>query len=97
MSTIVQLSIFPIDKGVHLSKYVARAVKIIKESGLSYQLGPMGTCIEGEWPDIMNVVTKCLAALESDCDRIIINMKADYKKGAENRMASKVSSVTEKM
>ena len=35
MSVIVEFSIFPIDKGESLSPYVARALKIIQDSGLS--------------------------------------------------------------
>ncbi len=36
MSVIVELSIFPMDKGSSLSPYVSRAVRIVKESGLPY-------------------------------------------------------------
>ena len=97
MSTIVHLSIFPVDKGEHLSPYVARAVRIIRESGLSYHLGAMGTTIEGEWPAVMDVVHRCFVELQKDCGRIIVNLKADYKEDADNRMAGKVASVKEKM
>ncbi len=34
MSVIINFSIFPLDKGESLSNYVARAIKIIDESGL---------------------------------------------------------------
>ena len=97
MSTIIHLSIFPVDKGVHLSEYVARAVQIIRESGLSYHLDSMGTTIEGEWPLVMDVVNRCFEALKKDCDRIIVNMKADYKKEGSDRIAAKVASVEEKL
>jgi uncharacterized protein (TIGR00106 family) len=97
MSTIVHLSIFPLDKGEHLSSYVARAVRIIRESGLPHHLGPMGTTIEGEWQAVMDVVNRCFEELRKDCGRIIVNLKADYKKDAENRMTGKVASVEEKM
>jgi uncharacterized protein (TIGR00106 family) len=97
MSTIVHLSIFPVDKGAHLSAYVARAVDIIRESGLPYQLGPMGTSIEGEWSAVMGVVDRCFEELKKDCDRIVVHLKADYKRDADGRMAAKVASVEEKM
>lgn len=97
MSTIVHLSIFPVDKGEHLSGYVARAVRIIRESGLPYHLGAMGTTIEGEWPAVMDVVNRCFRELQKDCGRIIVNLKADYKKDAEGRMTAKVMSVEEKL
>lgn len=97
MSTLVHFSIFPVDKGEHLSGHVARAVRIIRESGLSYHLDSMGTTIEGEWPVVMDVVNRCFEALKMDCNRIIVNMKADYKKDGDGRMIAKVASVEEKL
>ncbi|MDZ4164416.1 MAG: MTH1187 family thiamine-binding protein [Smithellaceae bacterium] len=97
MSVIVELSIFPMDKGSSLSPYVSRAVRIVKESGLPYQLGPMGTCIEGEWAEVMAVVNKCLEELKKDSSRIIINMRADYQAGKNGRLEGKVRSVEEKL
>ena len=97
MSVIAEVSIFPMDKGESVSKYVARALKIIEASGLPYQLNPMGTCIEGEWEDVMNVVDQCFQELRKDCDRINLSLKADYRKGTSNRLARKVASVKEKM
>ncbi len=97
MSVIVELSIFPMDKGSSFSPYVSRAVKIIKESGLPHKLGPMGTCIEGEWPEVMAVVNRCLEELRKDSRRIYINMKADYREGKGGRLEGKVRSVEEKL
>lgn len=97
MSALVELAIFPIDKTGSVSSYVARVVRIIRESGLSCQLGPMGTCIEGEWDEVMSVVTRCYRELEKDCDRIYMTLKADCRKGAEDRLSGKVRSVEEKL
>jgi uncharacterized protein (TIGR00106 family) len=97
MSTIVEFSIFPLDKGESLSPYVARALKLIQDSGLPYELNPMGTCVEGEWNDVMALVNRCFEALEKDCNRISLSLKADYRKGPGGRMKSKVSSVKEKL
>ena len=93
MSVIVELSIFPMDKGVSVSPYVARAVKIIESSGLSYEINPMGTCIEGEWPAVFKVVDQCFKDLQNDCDRIYFTMKADYRKDRSNGLNSKMTSV----
>jgi len=97
MSVIIDFSIFPVDKGESLSPYVARAVKIIKDSGLPYHFGPMGTSIEGEWKEVVGVVERCFQELEKDCGRIIINLKADYRKDTSGRMGSKVASVEKKL
>ena len=93
MSVVIQFSIFPMDKGVSVSPYVARAAKIIRESGFRYELGPMGTCIEGEWEEIIGVVTRCLEDLKKDCDRVYLTLAADYRKDSNGRIHSKVKSV----
>ena len=97
MSVIIELSIFPTDKGESVSPYVARALQIIKDSGLPYELNPMGTCIEGEWEDVMNVVNACFQELIKDCDRVYLTMKADYRKGRTGGIRQKVTAVETKM
>lgn len=97
MSVIADFSIYPMDKGNQsLSPYVAKAVTIIKESGLAYKLGPMGTAIEGNWDQVMAVVNQCYRALEPDSERIFINLKVDAKKGRTDGLTGKVASVKEK-
>jgi uncharacterized protein (TIGR00106 family) len=97
MSVIVEFSIFPLDKGESLSPYVARALKLIQDSGLPYELNPMGTCVEGDWNDVMALVNRCFEALEKDCTRISLSLKADFRKGPSGRLKSKVASVREKL
>ena len=97
MSVIVEFSIFPVDKGESLSPYVARALNIIEESGLPYELNPMGTCVEGEWNEVMSLVDRCFQELGKDCNRINLALKADYRKGPAGRLKGKVASVKEKL
>jgi uncharacterized protein (TIGR00106 family) len=97
MSLLIDFSIFPVDKGTSVSAYVARVVRIIKESGLDYELGPMGTSIEGEWDQVMAVVGKSFNELEKDCDRVYMTIKADYRKGVSGRIESKIRAVEGKL
>ena len=97
MSALVDLSIFPLDKGDSLSAYVARVLKIIKDSGLPHKMGPMGTSMEGEWDEVMGVVNNCFEELKKDCDRVYMTLKVDYRKGPSGRIESKVKSVEEKL
>lgn len=96
MSVLIDFSIFPIGKHESVSSYVSRAVRIIENSGLTYKLGPMGTAVEGEWEELMALVTSCLNDLRKDCNRIYINLKVDCREDGPNRIESKVKSVTEK-
>jgi uncharacterized protein (TIGR00106 family) len=61
------MSPFDNDKGESLSKYVARSLDIIDKSGVTYQLTPMGTVLEGEWDEVMEVVQRCFERMREDC------------------------------
>ncbi len=97
MSAIVELSIFPMDKGISVSPYVARVLRIIESSGLPYELNAMGTCIEGEWPEVSTVVDQCFSDLQKDCDRIYLTLKADYRKDRAGGLKSKVAAVKSRL
>lgn len=97
MSVIVELSIFPTDKGASVSPYVAKALKSIEKSGLSHELNPMGTCIEGEWPEVLRVIDQCFTELQKESERIYMTMKADYRKDREGGLKGKVEAVKAKV
>jgi uncharacterized protein (TIGR00106 family) len=96
MSVLIDFSIFPVGKGESVSDYVSKAVKIIKESGLTFKIGPMGTAIEGEWDEVMGVVNRCFEALKKDCPRIYMTIKVDYRMGRSGRMEGKIATVERK-
>lgn len=75
----------------------ARCVDIIDKSGLAYQFSAMSTTIEGDWDDVMKVVGDCFKALATDCDRISVMTRVDYRAGKESRLKSKVTAVEEKL
>lgn len=80
-----------------MSPYVARVVTVIKQSGLAYDFGPMGTTIEGEWDEVMGTVSACYKELEQDCDRIYLTLKVDARKGRVNGLKGKTDSVAAKL
>lgn len=94
---LLELSMSPMDQGVSVSEYVARALEIIDASGLDYRLHAMGTVIEGEWDEVMAVVTKCFERMKEDCDRISISIKADYRQGQRGRLDAKVEAVEQRL
>lgn len=97
MSTIVDFSIFPLDKGESLSAYVARAIRIVRESGLPYVFSPMSTSIEGDWDEVLAVVTRCKEELEKDCGRIHVALRIDWRSGPAGRLTAKTQAVEEKL
>ena len=94
---LLEFAMYPVGKGESLSPYVARSLDIIDRSGLAYQLTPMGTILEGEWDEVMAVVTACFEAMRADCPRIEVALKVDYRAGDGSRLASKVAAVEERL
>ena len=73
---LLEFSLYPTDKGESVSEYVKRNLAIIDDSGLPYRLGPMGTCLEGEYDEVMAVVKRCRDAMATDCRRIAIQSRS---------------------
>jgi uncharacterized protein (TIGR00106 family) len=93
---MVQLSILPVSGDQHISTAVAKAVKIIAESGLEYKLTPMATLIIGEWKEVMAVAKKCHDAVRADYDRVITQIKIDDVKDASISFDDKINAVEKK-
>ena len=94
---LLEFSMFPLGRGESVSPYVARSLEIIDHSGLDFRLNAMGTIIEGEIDQVLDVVRQCLVAMAADCDRVSCAVKLDYRKGRSGRLESKIKSVEEKL
>jgi uncharacterized protein (TIGR00106 family) len=94
--TIMEFSMIPLDQGASFSDFVARIVILVDQSGLEYQLTPMGTIVEGDWDDLLALLTLCFIDLQKEADRISLQVKFDYRRGPGGRLRSKVQSVQAK-
>jgi uncharacterized protein (TIGR00106 family) len=83
----------PLQKGESVGPYVARSLKVIIDSGLDYRLHAMGTLIEGELDQVLEVMKQCFEAMAVDCDRITCTAKLDFRRGHIGRLETKVQSV----
>lgn len=93
MSVLLEFSMSPLGKGDSVGEYVARSLDIVDKSGVDYRLNPMGTVLEGEWNEVLAVVTACYERMRADCDRISVSVKIDARKGQDNRLSGKMDSV----
>ena len=97
MSILAEFSIVPLGKGVSVSPVVARVLKIVAESGISYKANPMGTVLEGDWDRVMDVIKECHQEVMKDADRAVTNIKIDDRKGKGGRIEKKLESVEQKL
>ena len=71
---LAQLSVYPICEGTSLSRFVKKGMKIIKESGFTYEIGGLSTAIEVPDLDSLFLLVKKVhqAHLDEGAKRIVI-------------------------
>jgi uncharacterized protein (TIGR00106 family) len=79
------------DGGV--SEAVARAVKVVRESGLPNSTNAMFTNVEGEWDDVMDVVKRAVEAAGEGSARVGLVLKADIRPGFSDQLEAKVDRI----
>jgi len=94
---IAEFSVVPIGAGESLSTYVAECLKIVKMSGLKYQLTPMGTILEGDFHKVMDTIGQCHLRVRSMSGRVTTMIRLDDREKHADEMVRKVKSVEEKM
>ncbi len=90
---LVELSTDPLGRGPHLSHDLAEILKIIDDSGLRYCLTPFGTCIEGEWDEVMALVKRCHEQARTSSSHVMTMLRIDDEAGATNKLNENIASV----
>ncbi len=76
-----------------VSAAVAEAVRVVRDSGLPYELNAMFTLVEGEWDEVMDVVRRAVEAASVGATRTALVLKADIRPGHTNQLHAKVARV----
>ncbi len=97
---VVEVSITPLGTSdPSVSRYVAGCLRIVRETGLKYQLTPMGTILEGDLDEIVRVIrTMQESVFAAGAERVSTLIKIDDRRDRlEHSMAGKLRSVEEKL
>jgi uncharacterized protein (TIGR00106 family) len=92
---LAQLSVYPIGEGTSLSRFVKQGIRVIKESGYTYEIGGMSTAIEVPNLDVLfNLVKKIHQAhVDAGGQRIVIDLKVDDRRDKDATIGSKRNAV----
>jgi uncharacterized protein (TIGR00106 family) len=92
---LVAFSISPTsaDDTGSVSEAVAAAVRVVKESGLPWELTSMFTTVEGEWDEVMTVVKQAVDVVAAVSPRVGLVLKADIRPGYDGQLTAKVERV----
>ena len=95
MSVLLEFSIFPTDRGASVSAEVSQVIAMIRDSGVSYQLTPMGTVLEtDDLASALELVERAARLLsEAGCERIYSSLKLDIRRGPTGRLQGKLDAV----
>jgi uncharacterized protein (TIGR00106 family) len=94
---LLEMSITPLGKGESVSRYVAECIDIVDQSGLEYEVHAMGTIVEGELADVLDLMRRCIEQTATHSARVTCSAKLDFRRGQSGRLKSKVMSVQEKL
>jgi uncharacterized protein (TIGR00106 family) len=90
---LVELSVNPLGRGTHLSQDLGELLKLVAASGVSYALTPFGTCLEGEWDQIMPIVKQCHDKARSMSSHVFTTIRIEDEEGATNKIQENIASV----
>ena len=97
-NVICDLVMVTYDIGPSLSPFVGKVIKEInKNTKVKHLLTPMGSVLEGNWSDVMELVDNLFQKFSPDFERIGVTLKIDYRRSKQNRIEGKIKSVQEKM
>ena len=92
---LAQLSVYPIGEGTSLSRFVKKGIKVIKDSGYSYEIGGLSTAVELPDLDSLFILVKKVhqAQLDEGAQRIVIDLKVDDRRDKDATIDSKRNAV----
>lgn len=93
---LAELSIIPLGGDTHLSSRIAEVLKVVAASGVPYRLTPSGTCLEGEWDEVMPVVRLCHNRMRGLSSHVFTTIRIEDEEGEKHKLARNIASVEEK-
>lgn len=90
---LAELSINLLGRGTHLSQDLAPILTTVDESGLPYRLTPLGTCIEGEWDELIALVKKCHQQARALSAHVMTTLRIEDEEGATDKLNENIAAV----
>jgi len=99
MPVLLEISVIPFGKGdASLGDSVVETLKVLEAEGIRYELGPMGTTVEGELEALLKVAREMHeVCFRLGYPRVITTLRIDDRRDKDLSMAYKVESVKRKL
>ena len=94
MKVMLDFCVVPMGVGVSVSKYVAECERVLEELGISHQLHPYGTVMEGEWDAVFDALRRCHERVHAlGAPRISTSLRLGTRVDRDQTMQDKLDSV----
>ena len=96
---LMQITVIPVGTGAaSVGDYVAGVIKLLRKTGVSYELGDMGTVIHGSATDLL----KTAAAIHEypfgqGAERVVTNILLDDRRDQDRAIGEKRRSVLDRL
>lgn len=75
----VSFQVVPLVPEERCYQVVDKAIEVVQQSGVKYEVGPMETTMEGELDELLKIIKKAQqACIHTGANRVITYIKIDY-------------------
>ncbi len=94
---LLQLTMIPMGETVSVGDYVAKIQQRLKEEGAVYRLADMGTVIEGDVQELLQLLAKIYETpFEQGAVRVVTNITIDDRRDKTVHLGDKIQTVNER-
>jgi uncharacterized protein (TIGR00106 family) len=98
MKVMLDFCVVPLGVGVSVSEYVAECQRVLIAAGLSHQMHPYGTVVEGEWDEVFAALRACHERVHAmGAPRISTSLRLGTRVDRAQSMQDKLDSVRGKL
>jgi uncharacterized protein (TIGR00106 family) len=92
---LAELRITPLAPEADFARHVATVVEVLATTRLHYQVHAMGTTLEGELEEILDLVRRCHGGLRKHASRVLIELSIDDRAGKEGELVRSMERLRE--
>ncbi len=90
---LAELRVTPVHFQGDFADLIARVVRVIASSSLQYCVHALGTSLEGDLEEILDVVRRCHEEVRKHSDRALIELSLDDRGGAQGELVRSLQRV----
>ena len=90
---LAELRVTPVGSREDFAHVVAGVVRIVGESSLQYRVHAMGTTVEGDLEDILELLRRVHGEVRKHSDRALIELSIDDRAGVEGALVRSLEHV----